>query len=309
MNTLNTTDGLRARKRGEGFSGNRRRLTLATFLSGAVALLVTLVIGLCNAGSKVVAETVRHVGPPVARVATFALLLAAFVLAIAHYGAIGLDRGLGYTHGAIQTAHRESNDFLDRIWALVPRFEPSRPVPRATPVGEPDQPPVIERVASVIEGALFPQDELPQPANLPPIEGDILATAGGDRMQALITATLPAIAQVESSGRPFCVGDRGKAFGMYQVRHEPCEDIARIYGITIDQRQCDGNVPLSEYALRLYLGYWAARYEASTGEAATAEVLCRTWNGGPDMGPAEKTDGYWERCQSFFPEVAQLAAR
>jgi hypothetical protein len=288
---------------------NSNRGVIGTLLVGFAAV----VLWLCSLLGKTAECLTRLLLPKIVHATVYVATLAAIVLAVAHYGSIGLDRGLTFAHAKVGEAHRETMSAIDRLWALVPRLEPERPAPRAVPVRE-DVPKgaepssAIEQVAAFVEESLFPSG-YPRPHGQPAIEGSILAKAGGDRIQALITETLPAIRQVESSGQMFCVGDDGLAFGMYQVRREPCEDIRNFFGVDIDPKDCDGNAKLSEYALRLYLGYWAAHFEKSTKGAATAEMLCRTWNGGPDQGPRSKTDIYWERCQKHLPEIAQLAAR
>jgi hypothetical protein len=265
-------------------------------------------------------EIARIVVVPLMRFVTICVTFTVACLGVMYLGAYAIRGSVAEMRSLADRAHESLNRGTDELLALVPGSEPN--VPRAIPVPDGWQPPGDERspisqaVASVADFAgdavnlLLPlSGRYPQIDGQPRIDGDILELAGGHRMQELISGILASIEQVESSGCLTLVGDNGKAFGPLQVRREPCEDLAQFFGITVDPKACNGNYELSEYVVRLYLGYWGVQHEMRTGQAATAEVLCRTWNGGPDQGPFDKTDVYWAKCQRHDSGLAQLAAR
>jgi hypothetical protein len=286
---------------------------------GAPLGLLKLMLWVSSGVGMLAGEAVRVVAVPVARLAAIAATFGAMCLGIMWLGAYAIRGGVAETRALADRAHASLTRGTDALLAMVPGHEPDRSVPRAVPISpeiREDGGSIGQAVASAAEFVedgvnllLPPAGRYPQIEGLPRIEGEILERAGGHRMQELVSGILESIEQVESSGRHTLIGDNGKAFGPLQVRREPCQDLAQFFGIAIDPRRCNGNYELSEYVVRLYLGYWGMRYEQQTGYAATAEVLCRTWNGGPDQGPPEKTDVYWAKCQSHNGDIAQLVAR
>lgn len=289
----------------------RRGNWVAVILMIAIVWPVRALFATANfIGGSVIGELLRIVVVPAARLAAVVVAFTAAGLGVMYLGAYAVRDGVRETRTLADDWHAALNRGTDALLALVPARDP---IPRAIPVPDDwsddrpgDQP--EQMVGSV--GTLLPSlvDMYPRTENLPPIDGDILELAGGHRMQMLITEILPAIQQVESSGRQELIGDNGLAFGPLQVRHEPCEDLAQFFGVVVKPQDCNGNYALSEYVVRLYLGYWGVQYEMQTGRPATAEVLCRTWNGGPDQGPRNRTDIYWAKCMKHDSAIAQLAA-
>lgn len=316
-------------------AGNARRKSRGSWVN---LLLVTLplwcirqMFSLASGIGLMVGEVARIVVVPVARGLTVLIAFTGMCLGVMYAGAYAIRGGVDRTRSIADSWHASLNKGADALLAMVPPpgGSPAEDVPKAVPVlanyrpgqaqapglaappeGAPSLLDDISGAAGEAVNLLLPSlRDYPKPAdNLPPIEGDILELAGGHRMQQLITSILPAIEQVESSGRQELIGDNGLAYGPLQVRHEPCEDLRDRFGIEVNPADCNGNYALSEYVVRLYLGYWGIQHELRTGKVATAKDLCRTWNGGPDQGPYKKTDAYWARCTSHDDSIAYLAA-
>lgn len=315
-------------------AGNFRRGLRGSWVTAlALAMIVApvkLVLSIASGIGLVGGEIARIVVVPLARMATVCVAFTAMCLGVMYVGAYAIRGGVDRTRSMADSWHASLNKGADALLAMVPSHagSPAEDVPRAIPVlasyrsGQAQTPDVsahheaapsfIDKISDAAGGAvnlLLPSlTDYPKLEGLPSIEGDVLELAGGHRMQQLITGILPAIEQVESSGRQELIGDNGLAYGPLQVRHEPCEDLRERFGIEVNPADCNGNYALSEYVVRLYLGYWGIQHELRTGKVATAKDLCRTWNGGPDQGPYKKTDAYWARCTSHDDSIAYLAA-
>lgn len=308
------------RSRPSNLRRSRRGSWVNTLLLALPLWGLRQMLSLASGIGLLVGELARVIVVPLARMATVCAAFTAMCLGVMYLGAYAIRGGVAETKNLADRFHASVTGSADALLALVPTGGHPDTAPRAIPVPTnyrplaPGQPPeesvpAISRFADAVNLLLPLAGRYPQIEGLPRIDGDILELAGGHRMQALISEILPAIEQVESSGCATLVGDKGKAFGPYQVRREPCEDLADRFGAVINPADCNGNYELSEYVVRLYLGYWGVQHELSTGQTATARDLCRTWNGGPDQGPFAKTDIYWAKCQSHKTDIAQLVAR
>ncbi len=330
------TDDEEPRRRTSGrHAGNTRRKSRGSWVNLLFLALPFWVLrrffSLASGIGSGIGEILRFVAVPVARFATIAVAFTGMCLGVMYAGAYAIRGGVDRTRSIADSWHASLNKGADALLAMVPSHAshaPDEDVPKAVPILANYRPgqtpnlevpaasegssPVLDAISDVADGAvnlLLPSlRDYPKPGNLPAIEGDILELAGGHRMQQLITSILPAVEQVESSGRQELIGDNGLAYGPLQVRHEPCEDLRDRFGIEVNPADCNGNYELSEYVVRLYLGYWGIQHELRTGKVATAKDLCRTWNGGPDQGPYKKTDAYWARCKSHDDSIAYLAA-
>lgn len=310
--------------------------SLGSLLVWFVVSALKFVFGVANAAGATIASIVRVVAPPVAHVTVVVAVVAGLVLAVAHYGSIGADRALAFAHAKIGEAHRESVAGLEKLWAQVPRLEPSTPAPRAVAVVEPVSSPIEEepkpssgvrlvKALGGLDGLLFPEgSEYPQPAKLPPLDGEILEKAGGHDIQRLISDIRLVVREVESTGGKSLQGDfinvthNGQtervplAFGEYQTRAEVTQDLERIYGVKIDPRDCEFDPVLAEYTLRLYLGYWGNHFRRKSGAPPSDWDLCVAWNCGPDRGPDHKAREYWAKCLRAMEHIGttpKLAAR
>lgn len=326
---------VRGRANGRHAKNEKRRGARGSWINLVLValplLLLKLMFSLASGIGLVVGEVARIVAVPLARGLTVMVAFTGMCLGVMYAGAYAIRGGVDRTRTIADSWHASLNKGADALLAMVPSHgshAPDEDVPRAVPIlanRHPNQAlapevpaasegasPVLDAISDAADGAvnlLLPAlRDYPKPGNLPAIEGDILELAGGHRMQQLITSILPAVEQVESSGRQELIGDNGLAYGPLQVRHEPCEDLKERFGIEVNPADCNGNYALSEYVVRLYLGYWGIQHELRTGKVATAKDLCRTWNGGPDQGPYNKTDAYWARCKSHDDSIAYLAA-
>lgn len=319
---------VRGRAPGRHAKNEKRRGTRGGWINLVLVALPLLILKLMFSFASgiglVAGEIARIVVVPLARGLTVMVAFTAMCLGVMYVGAYAIRGGVAETKSLADRLHSSVTGSADALLALVPSGDSSGSVPKAIPVpagyreippltpeasSQEESVPVIDRLADAVNLLLPLAGRYPQIDGLPRIDGDILELAGGHRMQMLISEILPAIEQVESSGRVTLIGDNGKAFGPLQVRREPCEDLADRFGAVVNPEDCNGNYELSEYVVRLYLGYWGVQHELRTGQIATAEDLCRTWNGGPDQGPFDKTDIYWAKCQSHKSDIAQLAAR
>jgi hypothetical protein len=181
---------------------------------------------------------------------------------------------------------------------------PDNSPPRATPIEEQGQGEKLE----LMDASLLPElESLPFSGGTAyVITEDMKSSAGGTRIQDMITGILPAVWQTESSGELFAIGDNGlehKAYGPLQVRQPVCDDLERLFGVSIDPKDCDGNWNLSEYAYRLYVGYWGSQYEKQSGKKVTPEVLARIWNGGPTGHAKTATVKYAEKFKGFQADL------
>lgn len=321
---------------------NSRKSLVNLILCGVPLGTFKGLILLSNCLGAILAAIVRTVGPPLARAAVTLTVFSVALVTLVHYGTQVTHGALHRASAFTDSAYEKVGRARTLVASLLPRFAeedgapraqlvslaaPVAPVTRgyanypASPterdVGEFSRPPgsfldsireVAETVTGLLPGIGDDGVAYPAPPGLPPIEGEVLAKAGGDRIQALISQVLDSMHQVEASGRLELVGDNGLAFGPLQVRHEPCEDLKKFFGATVVPKDCNGDWLLSEYVVRLYAGYWARELEKRTGETVRGEDILRIWNGGPDMGPMSKTDLYVAKAVKFDRKVANIAA-
>ena len=91
-----------------------------------------------------------------------------------------------------------------------------------------------------------------------------------------------ALILVESGGDNSAVGDRGHAIGCLQIHRCVVEDVNRIYKMNFRYPRDALNRQKSVEICMLYLKHYGLDYERRTKKPATAEVLARIWNGGPN---------------------------
>lgn len=108
---------------------------------------------------------------------------------------------------------------------------------------------------------------------------------------------ISALISVESGGRDDAVGDNGKALGCLQIWEVVIQDVNRVYKTKFTHK--DMFVRRNAITVcYLYLKFWGAQYEKTTGEKPDYEVLARMWNGGGPKGwKNPKTVGYWNRVK------------
>lgn len=134
-----------------------------------------------------------------------------------------------------------------------------------------------------------------------------VALAGVGGAPAKPTAKfLKAVAQVESGGNDWLVGDkhlRQKAYGRYQIRQPVCDDYNRAHGTNI--RACDLRGPakrlLAEKICRWYLVNTRPKYPTKK-VTGTEEKFARTWNGGPNGVRKPATLKYWHKVERALQE-------
>ena len=117
-----------------------------------------------------------------------------------------------------------------------------------------------------------------------------------------VTATLlNAIKSVESSGNASAIGDSGKAVGAYQLHKVYVDDVNNILknkGSKIRFTYADRyNMHKSRVMTCIYLLHYGKVYERKTGKVATAEVLSRIHNGGPNGWKKQATVKYWHKIK------------
>ena len=181
----------------------------------------------------------------------------------------------------------------------LPDYSP----PRATQIEEKS-----EVDFELMDASLLPdRDSLPTEDSSPYVlTDDMMSKAGDKRIQDMITGILPAVWKTESSGEMFAIGDTGLehvAYGPLQVRQPVCDDLERLFGVVIDPADCNGDWNLSEYAYRLYVGYWGSQYEKQSGKTATPAILARIWNGGPTGHSKTATVKYVEKLKGFQADL------
>lgn len=101
---------------------------------------------------------------------------------------------------------------------------------------------------------------------------------------------MDAIAVVESR--------RGVASrNVYQLKPIYVEDVCRITGQEITFEQAIGDDALARACIEAYWGHYGHWYYRITGKEATAEVLARMHNGGPDGWRKASTLVYWRKVR------------
>ncbi len=119
-------------------------------------------------------------------------------------------------------------------------------------------------------------------------------------MYELIVSLLPILIQVESGGVSNAVGDNGQAIGVLQIHKILVDDVNRIEEEPMFRYQDRKNKTLSCRMAMIYLLHYGKHYENITGKKATAEVLCRIWNGGPIGWKKKATVPYWNKCKKII---------
>lgn len=102
-------------------------------------------------------------------------------------------------------------------------------------------------------------------------------------MSSIIAVLIQAIIVVESGGDANAIGDNGLARGCLQIHQCVIDDVNRVYKIRYKSSSVFNKADAEDIAMK-YLMYWGDRYQRETGKIATAEVLARIWNGGPNGG-------------------------
>ncbi len=109
---------------------------------------------------------------------------------------------------------------------------------------------------------------------------------------------VPALIQVESSGRDWVIGDKRlgeRAYGPLQIRKPVTDDVNRAYGTNYRAEDMLGNRKLSIEVCGKYLKLYAKRERL--GMEATPEILARIWNGGPNGWKRDITLQYWRKVK------------
>jgi hypothetical protein len=102
---------------------------------------------------------------------------------------------------------------------------------------------------------------------------------------------LPFIAEVESGNNTLAIGDNGRAVGVYQIHKRYVDDLRGYnYNDRIDATK-------SAKMVIAYLTRWGKHYEKMTGKPATAKVLARIHNGGPNGWRKDSTVKYWNKIK------------
>lgn len=112
---------------------------------------------------------------------------------------------------------------------------------------------------------------------------------------------LNAICNVESNGNASAVGDNGKAVGAYQIHKKYVTDVNRICkikGFKIRFTFADRyNSHKSRIMTAIYLDFYGKVYEKKQGKIATAEILAKIHNGGPNGWKKQATEKYWRKVE------------
>ena len=115
---------------------------------------------------------------------------------------------------------------------------------------------------------------------------------------ALSPHLVPALIQVESSGRDNAIGDNGRAVGCLQIHPILVDDVNGILarrGSSTRYTLADRlNRQKSVEMLTVYLENYGQRL----GRAATEQDLARIWNGGPSGWKRSSTIRYWAKVSS-----------
>jgi hypothetical protein len=134
------------------------------------------------------------------------------------------------------------------------------------------------------------------------MSASIVTATGCIAIKKTITLLLPILAAVESANNSAAIGDGGKAAGHLQIHTCVIADVNRIYG-TDYQVEDRHDSEKSDAVAMLYLAYYGRRFEKTTGQAATAEIYARIWNGGPEGANAKfkkkyaATTRYWDKVK------------
>lgn len=86
-----------------------------------------------------------------------------------------------------------------------------------------------------------------------------------------------------------------QAIGLYQIRPIFVEDVNRIAGTSFKHEDAR-NARVAQQMIYIYLTYYGKRYEEKTGKVASAEIMGRIFNGGPNGYTKEATVVYGRKC-------------
>ena len=113
-------------------------------------------------------------------------------------------------------------------------------------------------------------------------------------------ALLHAIAVVESR-------DGRASPNVYQLTPVYVRDVRRIASLRVSYALAARDRATARLCVLAYWRHYGASYERRTGRRATAEVLARIHNGGPDGWRKRTTRGYWRKVRLVYD--AELRAR
>lgn len=111
---------------------------------------------------------------------------------------------------------------------------------------------------------------------------------------ALDAKLVPALIQIESSGRDNAVGDGGRALGPLQVSASVVEDVNRIYRTSYTHKEMFDRKKATDVCQK-YLAFYGS--ERFLGRPPTTEDYARIWNGGPAGWKRKATQKYWAKVR------------
>lgn len=115
----------------------------------------------------------------------------------------------------------------------------------------------------------------------------------------LATLILALIA-VETGGHKSpatAIGDGGRAVGILQIHRGVVADVRDKCGLDVTWPESCRDPETSRAICSAYLTYWGARYTRETGKPATAEVLAKIWNAGPNGWRKKNAERYWDKVR------------
>ena len=107
---------------------------------------------------------------------------------------------------------------------------------------------------------------------------------------------MSAIIAVESNGKANAIGDNGQAYGILQVHKSVVQDVNRIYSLR-HTHQDMFNPERAKQVFTLYTKYYGDLYQKKAQQPATAEIIARIWNGGPNGYNNPATLKYWKKVK------------
>jgi hypothetical protein len=107
---------------------------------------------------------------------------------------------------------------------------------------------------------------------------------------------IPAIAEKETGHLPEnkrdrAIGDRGKAYGRYQVHEEAVLDVNKIYKTNYTHKDMFNPAKARDVLVK-YLAYWGKHNKKENGIPPTHKNLAAMWNGGPNGWKKEAARDY-----------------
>lgn len=110
-----------------------------------------------------------------------------------------------------------------------------------------------------------------------------------------------AIATVESNNNDYAIGDNGNAVGRYQIWKIYVDDVNRICKLLRIKKRftyADRTNPVKSLEMvKIYIDFYAKRYERLTGNKATDEIKARIHNGGLNGWKKSATVKYWNKVK------------